>query len=555
MLSDRRFRLLLILIAALYLALQALYIAHNPLVMDEFDGAAEAFRVSHAVPYRDFQPYKTILGYYAQLPPVLLATDVWTSLMLSKIQMALFNAVMLFFTGIRLRKYLRPEAVLLALLSAALMSTYLERSSDIRVDMLTAWCGLASLLLLMERRYIVSGLFCGLSFLVSQKGALYVVAANASMIAWFAIDRWREDSLKNIARFNVAVVAIVSAYLAFWSLLASPARVLDATFFSHMSDTAFGQIYDIRGRYWSQTLFRNPFFWALAVVALWTLEQRRRARGAEYQQLTIQVYAASILAMGIWYRQPWPYFFVIILPTVWVLHAVFFDDQLDVQKSLRQAFTPASIATYALFAIVYPSLRIITNVQRDNSFQKATVNIAEAALGKGDTYLAGNDIVHTRDQVLPGLARLGAAVQAELHRRSAADIEMIVRQLANHPPRLVMANYRVAALPSPIRAYLANNYAHFWSNVFSYAPRVDPGQQAITVAFSGDYGIDGPAGKAVVLDGQMHEPRESVRLLRGQHAIQLVAPIRLRLQMNVPADLLDRAHLNERDFYPSVYDY
>lgn len=554
-LTDSRFRLLLILVATLYFALQALYISHDPLVMDEFDGAAEAHQLTHAVPYRDYSPYKTVLGYYVQLPAVVLAPDVWSSLMLAKTEMALVNAVMLVLTGLLLARHLRKDAILLALIPGALMSTFLERSSDLRVDMLTAWVGLISLLLLIDRRYAMAGAFCGLSFLVSQKGALYFVAANAAIAVWFAIQKQLSSFLRPATRFNASWLAVLVVYIAFWSLLASPSKVIDATFLGHVAGTALGEHYDIRGRFWSQTLFRNPFFWGLAVVALWALDQRRRIRGPEYRQVVIFVYSSAILALGIWYRQPWPYFFVIILPAVWVLHAAFFDDQLGENGSIVRSFTPAMMLMYVVFGIACPAFRIPVNVGRDNSFQAANVRIAEAALAPHDTYFAGNDLVYTRSQTLPELSRLGSIVLSQLNERSTEELRPLLTKLNTHPPKLFIGNYRIAGLPEPIRQYLAAHYAHYWANVFSYAPLISPTEGEVAIAFAGDYAIDAPAGTQLILDDQTRHPREIVRLSPGKHSIRCPQPIRLRLQLPIPQDLLEPSARGERDFYPLVYDY
>ena len=51
----------IVTVMGVYLALQAVYILRLPLVMDEFQGAHTVFRLTARLPYRDFQPYKTVL--------------------------------------------------------------------------------------------------------------------------------------------------------------------------------------------------------------------------------------------------------------------------------------------------------------------------------------------------------------------------------------------------------------------------------------------------------------------------------------------------------------
>src|SRR5688572_22027074 len=81
---TERFRSVVVIVATLYAVLTTTYVATLPLVMDEFQGAFAVQQVAAYVPYRDFQPYKTVLGYYLELIPFSLADDVWSRLMVVK---------------------------------------------------------------------------------------------------------------------------------------------------------------------------------------------------------------------------------------------------------------------------------------------------------------------------------------------------------------------------------------------------------------------------------------------------------------------------------------
>ncbi len=148
--SKRRVVLIAAGLSLLYLLIQAVYLWRLPLVMDEFDGANEAYQLLDLTPYKDYRPYKTVLGYYVQLPPLLLTSDPWTGLMLSKFWLALINAAAIFASTLALASIFSPPAALVGQLLLISVTTFLERSSEIRVDMLTAWFGLASFLLLLK---------------------------------------------------------------------------------------------------------------------------------------------------------------------------------------------------------------------------------------------------------------------------------------------------------------------------------------------------------------------------------------------------------------------
>src|SRR6266851_173934 len=94
--SDRGLMMKLTLLLLSYLGIESVYILRFPLVMDEFATAACVYRtIDQLVPYRDYVPYKTVLGYYLQLPIFLLPFRTWTELLLAKFEMAFVTAAAL----------------------------------------------------------------------------------------------------------------------------------------------------------------------------------------------------------------------------------------------------------------------------------------------------------------------------------------------------------------------------------------------------------------------------------------------------------------------------
>ena len=172
--SDIGFLCAVFALTFVYLVFQTLYIERFPLVMDEFQGGQVVYELLDKLPYRDELPYKTVLGYYIQLPALLLAEPHWPALMSVKTEMAWVNALTLVLASLALARIMKRSAVAWSLLLLVSMSTFLERSSDLRVDMLTSVFGLASFLLLLHRRHRWAGFAVAVSFLVSQKGVFFV---------------------------------------------------------------------------------------------------------------------------------------------------------------------------------------------------------------------------------------------------------------------------------------------------------------------------------------------------------------------------------------------
>lgn len=524
-------------LAIAYALLETAYALRLPLVMDEFDGAYEAYLLRFKLPYRDFVPYKTVLGYYGETAAALWPGGVWPRIMAIKLELVLINALMLAAAAFFLGRRLDPRAVAFALLLLIACGNFLERSAELRVDMLTAWAGLWSLLFLLERRVALAGALCGVAFLVSQKGALYFIAANAALCV---VCLWRERSrerLKELVAFDAAFAAVVVAYAAVWSFVSSPAVVLRATF-TAAAGQALNTAYAIRWHFWSQFLLRNPLSIALAAIAVAALLRKRTL---------VAIYGLALLIQCALYTQPWPYFFVLLLPTLFVLHAHFFDE--------RRTLPRGAVAAIAVAGIVYPALRIPVALGRDNAYQRYNVRLASAMLGPSDTYLAGNDIIHDHEQTLAALARLGSQELEALRNRSETYLGILVGRLDAVPPKLVIGNYRIYNLPPPLLRYIGMHYRRLSGSILAYAPLLNPGRTTIALRFGGRYRVDAMGDGTASIDGAPHRSGDDVHLSAGLHAVAAQTPLCLRLLPGGIESLLDPQFIDERDFYPNVYDY
>lgn len=559
---DKHFRRMIVGICLFYLCLQFIYILRLPLVMDEFDGAYDVYRLKTQLPYLDFRPYKTVLGYYLQLPPLLIAGSVWNGLMVIKAEMALINTAMMLLGAFWLGRLFRRSAIVLALLALVAMSTYLERSSALRVDMLTAWAGFTSLLFLLSKKEKWSGFFGGLSFLISQKGICYIAAGNCALLTLFFWSRCQKGPLFRILLFNVSVLVPVALYFAFWGVLGSFWVTGQTTFFSH-HDIVFREIYDIRIRYWMQTLIRNPFFYILTLFGLGFSFHRSiapRSSSLESgpssdQSLLLLAYGIAILIFGLWYLQPWPYFFVILIPTFSILVASFFNDYLKSTASWKQWFSRPAVIMFIVFGLAYPLTRVIVVLNRDNGYQKHIVQLADALLEENEYYVSGVDVLYDRKEGSTKLRRLNRARRYELKIAGPEYVQGIISELETFAPKFVLTNYRTAQFPDLLKEYIKKNYAQFWGNIHLYAPMVPVEGGQLIIKFDGTYQVEDSETATVIIDGQVFKPDETVFLKSGTHSCNFRAPFRLRL---IPENILriaDEKYRAERRFYPDVYTY
>ena len=547
----RRFTLIAVLVALGYLAIQVVYIERLPLVMDEFDGAYDSHQLLSRLPYRDFQPYKTVLGYYLQLPPLLLTHDPWSGLMRSKIWLALINTVMIAGVTLTLASIFAPPAVLASELLLVCVSTFLERSSELRVDMLTAWVGLISLLLLIKRRWFLGGIVAGTSFLVSQKGLYYGVAANAAAGAiWFFESRDRKG-LRDLIVLNAGAIAAVAAYLAFWSILSTPGRVFQTTFLT-AAGVALNGTYDLT-EHWVRTLEQNPLYYGGALIGFVVLAVARFRQRAGPAHVIAAAYGATLFALCIWHRQPWPYFFVILIPTLMVVHAA----SLDVLARTRIARgRPALVCAglVALGGVVYPLTFSSEILARDHTYQRYVVELAQSLLAPGDTYVAGNDLVYDREQTHVALRRLSAGQVRAMHTWPQERLQGLITEIDRGRPKLEIMDYRTGGLPRELKLYLARRFDHFSASVYLYSPVVSPSESTFDLWFDGEYRVEPDRGEAAI-DGHMLSSGTMLFLQRGVHRNGSADAVRLRL---IPANLdarLDPAMDKMRPMFAGVYDY
>ena len=542
--SNRRTVLIAAGLSLAYLAIQLAYISRLPLVMDEFDGAQEAWQLLSVTPYKDFRPYKTVLGYYLELPPLLVTSDVWTGLMLTKAWIAVINTAAIFAATVTLASLFTPLAALTGQVLLISVTTFLERSSEIRVDMLTAWAGLASFLLLLNRRWLLAGVMAGVSFLISQKGVYYALAANTAAGAFWLFESRDRRTFRDLIVMNAGSAAVIAVYILLWGIASSPSTVFNATFLSH-GDIVLSNMYDLE-EHWARTLGRNPlFYWgALAgIVALIVLRWRGQV-GASHAM--VAVYAGVVFALCRWHKQPWPYFFVILIPTLMVVHVAVVE-----YLARYQRWRPIAAAVILLLGVAFPLWYMPGILERDNGYQQHVIRLASSMLAEGETYLAGNDLIYNRHQSHPALRRLGAPRLQALQQWSPEQLQKVIAELEEARPKFVIDEYRMRGLPEPLRAYLATRFKSLWSSVHGYAPLVDPGQADFDVWFDGDYTVEGDA----VIDGRAVSTGTTIALTRGKHRHESAVPVRLQFKPAGFAAHADPIRKSRRPMFARAYDY
>ena len=170
------------------------------------------------------------------------------------------------------------------------------------------------------------------------------------------------------------------------------------------------------------------------------------ARPGRRPHLMTAAYAAVLFALCRWHKQPWPYFFVLLIPTLMVVHVAIAEIVWRRPRSRTIALTAV-----VLLGVGWPLTYMPGILERDHAYQRDVVRLSHAMLDKNDTYLAGNDILYDRHQSHAALRRLSAYQIEAMHQWPPERFAALIAELEREQPKLVIDDSRMRRLPAPLR--------------------------------------------------------------------------------------------------------
>lgn len=461
----------LCLLCLTYVAFQFFFTYYATISVDEFWFTHWINRYRYGLPYRDFLPYKTTLGYYLLLP-VLLYSKGWLDPLLNiKNALAIVNALLFFISALWLSKFFNKWAVLITTTLIITAEFVLSYSTNVRVDLLAYWFCLFSVLLLYEKRFLLPGILLGLAFLTSQKAIWYIAASNIALtFSWLMFFRnWSE--CKRIMLFNLSFLLTVLSYIIFWSILSSFHSVIHSMFYEAYIMYQLDWYEEARKLFWQITLFYNPLLFLLWPIAILILFIRNDSDEEYKKRFFAIIYGACILLALIPYKQVFPYYMTATIPAFLLLYTAFFSWLITLStipdatlKTVREPsgkivgtiitilfayitcfayvaylfklplayllilFIPLLLLIFVfkktefllikliglcmLFVgCIYPLTLFFLNLPlRNGEYQRANLAVARSLLSDGD-YLAGIELFYDKNQPIEGLRHLdGVAI-------------------------------------------------------------------------------------------------------------------------------------------------
>lgn len=435
--------------------------------VDDFWFAHRIYQYKDGIPYRDFAPYKTVLGYYVLLVPMLFAKSILNGLLITKNTLAFINMVVLFIAANKLTKYFSKTSILISLSLLLTSDIFLSYSTNIRVDLIGYWFGLFAILYLLEGRYTLSGILIGVGFACTQKVIWYMMASNVALFVYWVICNRQYKFIFNFIRFNLATFIVISTYIIFWSLFSSFLTVWDSIFLEAAAMYHLSWYDAARLLFWSNITLYNPLLFLLWPFTLFSLFVSYKHDREFNVRLIIVVFSLTIMACLIPYKQVFPYYMQVTYPVFFILYAAFFNWLFTIFKSketiifylrpywlwtflviyllfftyvnvlfnlplayLLFCLIPTSIITYLtqyrtlhsstlyifrqilyitfiFIGIIYPlSIYAIKLVSINGRYQQATIDAVSELTNDGSDYVAGIELLFNKNQPIPGMRHL-----------------------------------------------------------------------------------------------------------------------------------------------------
>lgn len=561
-----RYFFTVLLICVTYAALAIFLVPHWVLSADEFVFARHIYDYTRFIPYRDFEPYKSILGYYLLSVPFYFSHTLLDPLFYMKKEVILINAASIAAICWLTQGLFNRRAILFAILAVMANSTFFIYAADLRVDMLTSWFCLFSLITLLKQRTAWAGTLMGIAFLISQKALWYLFAANGALLLCYFLFQANLFSFRSILRFNLTAAIPVILYILIWSSISSFSIVLHNLFYEAYIQASIEWYTPIYFTCWLIVLQHGPALFLLWPLTFTTLTNEHAHTPAIQQRTFIILQASIFLLLFIHYKQAFPYNFVFTVPAFFLLSAEFISWLLSPKArqyhriimlysillflfinllSLPMIYNllvllPFLISrpmlnwlTYGILiacAILYPFYTSFRqSIHIDGEYQQSILAVADALLDAQSTYVGGLPYIYNKEQPINGLKNIIGPELDYLYQPkkslkplllsslylSAVTQEDVIYQLDKAPVKVIINNYRVHYLPASIARYLDYHYAPYLGSLYLYAPVVTKTQHHFAIKFSDNYRIQSQS--FVYIDGKKLKNHSFLYLTKGMH--------------------------------------
>ena len=253
------------------------------------------------------------------------------------------------------RRSASVNGALFAVLCCAAYSNILNHGTSFRTDGLSIFLLMVALVLVQRRTHRVLALSTGavlvaLALLITVKGVFLLPTVGVLLII-----RQAPDCLSTRARregflfVGVMVAATVALYFWHRGTIVAPAGPDSVTYLQSVATTVIRRDVLFPGFvYFVGSVLANLVEWAFLTYAVVTLSRRLLVREQRIEALSLLALVLPLLSL-LFYRNAFPYFYVLLMPPALVLCGFAFDQvTLNARMSERRGIPLAFVATLVI---------------------------------------------------------------------------------------------------------------------------------------------------------------------------------------------------------------
>lgn len=465
----------------------------------------------HALARGDLnQPFQTAYTYlFAWLPH--LGHDEIEQILIARIAMFVLMAISAVLLWQLTSHWTSPQAAAIAPLCYLASSPVLRHGAAFRADSLLAPLILGMLILLSTRPAnrktdYLAGVCAGIAFTVSVKAILIApLVLAAVLLEPMATNRcWRsrlENATGRLARFSISAIGIAGPLLLIsWLVLPIAPEQTAGSFAAHASSKTLLEGHLIPQLTSLQaTLAADWLIWGLMCGGLVVSLLRRN--------FLVTSSGLSLLPI-LFYRNSFPYYYIVMLLPAVMLAAAFFDGTRQfLQNRVSRAvgkFVPAGLLC-GICLVAAINLRPLLNddIERQRSVVSAVHEIFPIAV----PYIDRGGMISSFPKVNFFMSSWG------IENYRAAGKPFMPEALERHRPPLLLSSIPEPGLldfqtllPEDLRL-ISESYVHYWGPIYVAGTRASLTVDAIATAnlpFPGHYRLE--AACPVIIDGISREP-------------------------------------------------
>lgn len=433
------------------------------------------------------------------------------------------STVLLYLVG---RKILSRPAALFAVVCFLSYSDIIGHGTSFRADGLSLFLLLAgvALLLRQDRGYAVvvaSGASVAAALAVTIKAVFFLPTLALALLAANRQMSVRARSVRLIAFAGAVAVVFGMLYGLHAASLAGVTPERSAGYARRAGEKML-RLDDLFPRfdYLILTFLSNAFIWVLLGIGTGLAVIRAiRFRESRFVLTLILVLPLASIAV---YRNAFPYFYVLVMPTAFVACALPMDEML--RQTTGSIVRSSSIVAMALAVLLGASLNYVWFLQDDDlASQRRLVSYVHEVFPTPVPYIDGHDVISS----FPKAGFFMSTWGFEKYRAGGEPVfgDLLARP---HPPVFVLATNAALRLdraeptredpyqlfPEDLRL-LKENFVHEWGPLFVAGKRVRPGRAGhiVDVFIGGEYVVE--AAEPVRVGHEVYSPGATVALPRG----------------------------------------